>query len=74
MPAGTRLFAKVKTSKEVKSGLRNLSFSNVSGQGRSLIRVGAESTSFVNFLLIVLFTIATKPGRRKKMNLERMYS
>lgn len=61
MPAGIPLPAKVRTSSEVKSGLRNVSFSNSLGQGSCGSKTSAELTSLANRSLIALFTTATKP-------------
>ena len=62
MPAGMPEPAKARTSSEVKSGLRNLSFSYAEGQGRRARRCSEFSTRSPNFALISLFTTATKPG------------
>ena len=61
IPAGTPLEPNAKTSSDVKSGHRNLSFSKSLGQGRRVSKDSADSTNLVNFLLIVLLTTATKP-------------
>jgi hypothetical protein len=45
MPAGTPEPAKARTSSEVKSGRKNLSFSNPVGQGRYLSSSSALSTN-----------------------------
>ena len=61
IPAGTPLEPKAITSREVKSGLRNLSFSKALGQGSKDKRVSADSTSRENLALMALLTTATKP-------------
>ena len=65
IPAGIPLEANVTTSREVKSGSRNLSFSNSGGQGRLGSSCSAEATSWVNLALIALLTTATKPEERE---------
>lgn len=62
IPAGMPLPEKVTTSNEVKSGLRNWSFSNSFGQGKSSKRSFALSTKVVNFADIGRLTILTKPS------------
>lgn len=64
IPAGIPEPANVKTSREVKSGRRNLSFSNAAGQGRRGSRCSAWFTSSANLALISLLTTATKPIER----------
>lgn len=54
--------ANVRTSNEVKSGLRNLSFSNPLFQGNKLRNCSAFDTKFENLADISLFTAATKPS------------
>lgn len=66
MPAGIPLPAKVRTSREVKSGLRKVSFSNSRGQGSSGSKTSAELTSLAKRSLIALFTTATKPKGDEK--------
>ena len=61
MPAGIPDPPKVSTSKDVKSGLRNLSFSYDCGHGNLARRCSAFSTRAPNLALISLFTTATKP-------------
>ena len=61
IPAGIPLEANVTISREVKSGSRNLSFSNSGGQGRVGSSCSAEATSWANLALIGLLTTATKP-------------
>ena len=65
IPAGIPLEANVTTSREVKSGSRNLSFSNSGGQGRLGSSCSAEATSWENLALIALLTTATKPEGRE---------
>lgn len=62
MPAGIPLPAKVSTSKEVKSGLRNLSFSKPLFHGSKLRKLSAFATNVENFTDISLLTAATKPS------------
>ena len=54
--------AKVRTSSEVKSGLRNLSFSKSLGHGSRGRMLSEASTRAWNFSDFFLFTIATKPS------------
>lgn len=63
MPAGIPLAAKLRTSSEVKSGRKNLSFSYSTGQGKSGRKSVAAFTKFANFTLISLLTKATKPEK-----------
>lgn len=62
IPAGIPDPANVRTSRDVKSGFRNVSFSKVEGQGSFLSISGAESKRASNFFDISLLTIATKPS------------
>ena len=62
IPAGIPLPLKVKTSSEVKSGLRYLSVSNVAGHGRSGKKFSAPATNVPNLADITLLTTATKPS------------
>lgn len=62
MPAGMPEPAKVRTSREVKSGVRNLSFSKAGGQGSSFSSCSALATSHSNLALMALFSMATKPA------------
>ena len=62
IPAGIPLLPNPRTSSEVKSGRKNLSFSYAGGQGRDGRRSSALETSDVNFALISLFTTDTKPA------------
>ncbi|PSN36109.1 hypothetical protein C0J52_17199 [Blattella germanica] len=62
MPAGMPLPEKVRTSSEVKSGRRNLSFSKLLGQGSSGRRTSAFSTRLANLADISLLTMATNPS------------
>lgn len=64
IPAGIPEPANVRTSREVKSGRKNLSFSNAAGQGRRGSRCSAWFTSSANLALISLLTTATKPTER----------
>ena len=64
IPAGTPLDPNAITSREVKSGFRNLSFSKSLGQGRRHKNVSADSTNLVNFALMALLTTATKPNSK----------
>lgn len=66
MPAGIPDDAKLSTSRDVKSGLRNVSFSYSLGHGRRGRKSSAFFTRFPNFALIALFTIATKPLEETK--------
>lgn len=61
IPAGMPDDAKLKTSRDVKSGRRNVSFSYSFGQGRRGRKDSAFSTKEPNFALISLLTIATNP-------------
>ena len=63
MPAGTPPLAKASTSSAVKSGLLKVSFSYSAPQGSSGSREVAPATSAPNFLLVSLFTTATKPSQ-----------
>lgn len=54
--------AKLTTSKDVKSGFLNSSFSNSLGQGRYEINFSALETKSVSILDFFLSTIATKPS------------
>lgn len=65
MPAGMPEPAKVRTSREVKSGVRNLSFSKAGGQGSSFSSCSALATSRSNLALMALFTMATKPAEER---------
>lgn len=62
IPAGMPLPPNVSTSKDVKSGLRNLSFSNSLPHGNKFRKCSAFDTKFVNLPDISLFTAATKPS------------
>jgi hypothetical protein len=61
MPAGIPEPAKEITSKLVKSGLRNLSFSNALDQGSLGIIDSAASTSDPKALVRSKLTVAAKP-------------
>ena len=54
--------AKVRTSSDVKSGFRNLSFSNSFGHGSRGRIFSDASTRAWNFSDFFLFTIATNPS------------
>ena len=54
-------------SREVKSGLRNLSFSSCSPHGSNFMRVSASTTRLLNFSLIDWFTTATKPSNSARI-------
>ena len=56
--------ANASTSKDVKSGATNLSFSKSLLQGSFGTMVGALSTSFPNALVLSLFTIAAIENQR----------
>lgn len=62
IPAGIPLPAKVRTSKDVKSGLRNLSFSKPLFHGNKLRNCSAFDTKVENLADISLLTTATKPS------------
>lgn len=62
MPDGMPLPANVSTSREVKSGLRNWSFSKAAGHGSSGSSTSALLTSSAKRALIALFTTATNPA------------
>jgi hypothetical protein len=62
IPIGTSEQAKAKTSRFVKSGLLNLSFSKSFDHGRYAISFSASSTSLLNFAEVSLSTTATKPS------------
>ncbi len=63
MPIGQPVEAKVTTSKAVKSGDMNESFSKSLDHGRELINFSAFSTRVLNFLVFSLSEIATNPYR-----------
>lgn len=67
MPAGMPLPVNVRTSSDVKSGRRNLSFSNPLGQGSSVNSTSACCTRMANFADLSLFTTATKPSNSPRM-------
>lgn len=67
MPAGMPLPAYVRTSSDVKSGRRNLSFSKPLGQGSSVNSISACCTRTANFADISLFTTATKPSNSPRI-------
>ena len=64
IPAGIPDPAKDKTSKLVKSGLRNLSFSNSVDQGSFGIIASAASTSDPKALVRSRFTMDANPASR----------
>lgn len=67
IPAGIPLPANVRTSSDVKSGRRNVSFSKALGHGRLVSSVSASATSVENFDDISLFTMATKPSNSPRI-------
>lgn len=73
MPAGMPEPAKVRTSREVKSGVRNLSFSKAGGQGSSFSSCSALATSRSNLALMALFTMATKPAGESGLRVGRAW-
>lgn len=62
IPAGIPLLPKPSTSREVKSGLKNLSFSYAGGHGSSGSNFSALDTSDANLALISLLTTDTNPA------------
>ncbi len=67
IPAGIPLPLKVNTSKEVKSGFRYLSVSNVEAHGSSGKKFSAPATNTPNLADMTLFTTATKPSNSPRM-------
>jgi hypothetical protein len=61
MPAGRPDDMKVRTSRLVKSGLKNLSFSKSAGQGSLGMRDSAAFTKAPNARVRSALTMATKP-------------
>ena len=59
---GTSEPPKARTSRFVKSGFVNLSFSKSLDQGRKAISSSASSTSLLNFADVSLSTTATNPS------------
>lgn len=62
IPAGMTLPEKVRTSNEVKSGRKKVSFSRSLPHGSNFMKPSAPSTNFPNFFDISLLTIETKPS------------
>lgn len=73
MPQGIPLPANVSTSKEVKSGLWNVSFSNSLGHGNFGNSSSARSTSTENFFDISLLTMATNPSNSPRLPCGSLY-
>lgn len=73
IPAGIPLDPKAKTSSEVKSGRRNVSFLYAEGHGRFGSSFSALSTRAANFALISLFTTATKPVKIVQKNKVKLH-
>ena len=65
MPAGIPLLPNERTTRDVKSGRWNSSFSYDDGQGKSGRKCSARPTNSPNMPLICLSTIATKPAKNK---------
>ena len=68
IPAGIPLLPNPSTSREVKSGRKNLSFSYAGGQGSSGNRVSALPTNELNLALISLLTTDTNPANKTDVN------
>ena len=66
IPAGMPLLAKVRTSRDVKSGRWNWSFSYAVPQGNFGRKCSARSTSVPSRALISLLTIATNPVAKQQ--------
>lgn len=67
IPAGMPLPLKVSTSREVKSGFKYLSVSNVDGHGSSGKKFSAPATNVPNLADITLLTTATKPSNSPRI-------
>jgi len=70
IPAGGPLPAKVKTSRLVKSGLKNVSFSKSLGQGNLGMKDAAPSTRAPNAFVRSRLTVAAKPEKNSQNGLQ----